>query len=80
MAAAAIHVTVVSAEEAYNGNAEFWCGDELMAMTILDDGQLRLRIEARADGAPWVVDTTRRTDGRNRQRPWSGSAEAPARA
>ena len=58
MAAAAIHVTVVSAEEAYNGNAEFWCGDELMAMTILDDGQLRLRIEARADGAPWVVDTT----------------------
>jgi hypothetical protein len=58
MAAAYIHVTVVSAEEAYNGNAELWCGDELMAMTILDEGQLRLRIEARADGSPWVVDTT----------------------
>jgi len=25
-----IHVSVVSPEEAYNGNAEFWCGGELM--------------------------------------------------
>jgi hypothetical protein len=58
MAAADVHVTVASAEEASNGNAEFWCGGELMAMPILDEGQLRLRIEARADGAPWVVDTT----------------------
>jgi hypothetical protein len=58
MAAADIHVAVVSPEDAYNGNAELWCGDELMAMTILDEGQLRLRIEARADGSPWVVDTT----------------------
>jgi hypothetical protein len=58
MAAAAVHVTVASAEDAHNGNAELWCGDELMAKTVLDDGQLRLRIEARADGSPWVVDTT----------------------
>jgi hypothetical protein len=58
MAAADVHVTVAGAEEASNGTAEFWCGGELMAMTILDEGQLRLRIEARADGAPWVVDTT----------------------
>ncbi len=52
-----IHVSVVSPEEAYNGNAEFWCGDELMGLTIVDDGQLKLRIEARADGSHWLVDT-----------------------
>jgi hypothetical protein len=55
---AAVHVSVVSPEEAYNGNAEFWCGNELMAVTVINEGQLQLSIEARADGSPWLVDTT----------------------
>jgi hypothetical protein len=52
-----VHVSVVSPEEAYNGNAELWCGDELLGLTILDDGQLKLRIETRTDGTPWLIDT-----------------------
>ena len=55
---AGIHVSVVSPEEAYNGNAEFWCGNELIAVTVINEGQLQLSIEPRADGAPWLVDTT----------------------
>jgi hypothetical protein len=55
---AAVHVSVVSPEEAYNGNAEFWCGNELMAVTVINEGQLQLSIEARADNSPWLVDTT----------------------
>jgi hypothetical protein len=55
---AGIHVSVVSPEEAYNGNAEFWCGNELMAVTVINEGQLQLSIEPRADGAPWLVETT----------------------
>jgi hypothetical protein len=51
-------VIVASAEEAYNGNAEFWCGDELMAVTVLNEGQLQLRIDPRSDGLPWMIDTT----------------------
>jgi hypothetical protein len=57
-ATAHVHVIVVSPEEAYNGNAEFWCGNELMAVTVLNEGQLQLSIEARAGGSPWLVDTT----------------------
>jgi hypothetical protein len=53
-----IHVSVVSAEEAYDGNAEFWCGGELMGVTVLSEGLLQLRIDSRADGQPWVIDTT----------------------
>jgi hypothetical protein len=53
-----VHVSVVSPEEAYNGNAEFWCGRELMAVTVIDDGRLQLSIGPRADGSPWLVDTT----------------------
>jgi hypothetical protein len=56
-ARAGVHVSVVSPEEAYNGNAEFWCGNELMAVTVLNEGQLQLSIEPRADGSPWLVDT-----------------------
>jgi hypothetical protein len=52
-----IRVIVVSAEEGDDGIAEFWCGAELMATTIIDDGQLQLRIESRPDGLPWVVNT-----------------------
>jgi hypothetical protein len=57
-ARAAVHVSVVSPEEAYNGNAEFWCGRELMAVTVINEGRLQLSIEPRADGSPWLVDTT----------------------
>jgi hypothetical protein len=29
-----------------------------MGTTVLHDGRLHLRIDARADGSPWLVDTT----------------------
>jgi hypothetical protein len=53
-----IRVMVASPEEAYDGIAEFWCGAELMGVTILSEGELQLRIDARRDGRPWLVDTT----------------------
>lgn len=53
-----IHVSVVSPEEASNGNAELWCGRELMAVTVVQDGQLQLRIDPRPDGLPWLLETT----------------------
>ena len=39
-----IHVHVVSAEEASLGVAEFWSGDRLIAFTLIEDGDLTLRI------------------------------------
>jgi hypothetical protein len=54
----AIEVIVTGPEEAYNDEAEFWCGHELMGVTVLHEGRLHLRIDARADGSPWLVDTT----------------------
>ena len=53
-----INVIVTGPEEAYNNQAEFWCGDELMAVTVLHQGRLHLRIDSRADGSPWLADTT----------------------
>jgi hypothetical protein len=53
-----IRVIVVSPEEAYDGTAEFWCGGELMGVTMLSQGGLQLRIDSRADGQPWLIDTT----------------------
>jgi hypothetical protein len=53
-----IRVIVVSAEEAYDNNAEFWCGAELMAVTVLHEGRLHLRVDPRADGQPWLIDIT----------------------
>jgi hypothetical protein len=41
-----IHVTVVSAEEAADGTAEFWSGGHMIGFTHLEDGDLMLRIEA----------------------------------
>jgi hypothetical protein len=38
--------------------AELWCGDELLAVTVLYDGRLHLRIAPRADGRPWLIDAT----------------------
>jgi hypothetical protein len=45
-----IHVSVVSAEEASVGVAEFWSGDRLIAFTLIEDGDLTLRIGPSADG------------------------------
>jgi hypothetical protein len=53
-----IRVIVVSPEEAYDGTAEFWCGGELMGVTMLSPDGLHLRIDSRADGQPWLIDTT----------------------
>jgi hypothetical protein len=35
---ARVHVNVVSPEEADNGNAALWCGNELMAVTVTQRG------------------------------------------
>ncbi|HEY1509048.1 MAG TPA: hypothetical protein VGF93_08625, partial [Solirubrobacteraceae bacterium] len=43
-------------EEAYDGIAEFWSANELMATTVLHDGRLHLRIDPRRDGMPWLAD------------------------
>jgi hypothetical protein len=51
-------VIVASPEEADNGIAEIWCGDELMVVTIPHEGQLHLRIDSSPDGLPWLIETT----------------------
>jgi hypothetical protein len=51
-----IKAIVTGPEEAYNNEAEFWCANELMAVTVLDEGRLHLRIDPRADGSPWLLD------------------------
>jgi hypothetical protein len=50
-----INVTVVSAEEASYGTAEFWAGGRLVGFTRLEDGDLMLQIEPGRDGAAVVV-------------------------
>jgi hypothetical protein len=52
-----ISVIVTSPEEAYDNEAEFWCANELMGVTVLHEGRLHLRIGPRADGSPWLADT-----------------------
>jgi hypothetical protein len=52
-----IKVIITGPEEAYNNEAEFWCGNELMAVTVLHEGRLHLRIDPRPDGSPWLADT-----------------------
>ena len=51
-----ISVIVTGPEEAYDNEAEFWCGRELMGVTVLHEGRLHLRIAPRADGLPWLAD------------------------
>ena len=51
-----IQVVVTGPEEAYDNEAEFWCANEMMGVTVLHDGRLHLRIDPRADGAPWLAD------------------------
>jgi hypothetical protein len=50
-----IHVTVTSAEAADFGVAELWAGNEFIGYTILEDSDLMLCIEPRADRAAIVV-------------------------
>jgi hypothetical protein len=40
-----IHVSVVSAEEASLGVAEFWSGNRMIGFTRIEEGDLTLRIE-----------------------------------
>ena len=51
-----ITVIVTGPEEAYDYEAELWCGNELMAVTVLHEGRLHLRIDPRSDGSPWLAD------------------------
>jgi hypothetical protein len=51
-----IHIIVTGPEEAYDYAAEFWCGNEQMAVTVLHDGRIHLRIDPRPDGSPWLAD------------------------
>lgn len=51
-----ITVIVTGPEEAYDNEAEFWRGNELMGVTVLHEGRLHLRIDARADRSPWLAD------------------------
>jgi hypothetical protein len=51
-----VQVIITGPEEAYDDGAEFWCANELMAVTVLHEGRLHLRIDPRADGAPWLAD------------------------
>jgi hypothetical protein len=50
-----IHVSIVSPEEAEYGTAEFWSGGRLIGFTLLEDGDLMLRIEPGQGGGPVVV-------------------------
>jgi hypothetical protein len=45
-----IHVSVVSAEEASLGVAEFWSGDRMIGFTLVEEGDLTLRIGPSPDG------------------------------
>jgi hypothetical protein len=45
-----IHVNVVSAEEASLGVAELWSGDRMVGFTLIEDGDLTLRIGPSPDG------------------------------
>ena len=51
-----IKVIVTGPEEAYDNEAEFWCANELMGVTVLHQGRLHLRIDPRSDGGPWLAD------------------------
>lgn len=51
-----VKVIVTGPEEAYDYEAEIWCANELMGVTVLHEGRLHLRIDPRADGRPWLAD------------------------
>jgi hypothetical protein len=52
-----IKVIVTGPEEAYDNEAEFWCANEQLGVTVVHEGRLHLRIDPRADGTPWLADT-----------------------
>jgi hypothetical protein len=52
-----INVVVTGPEEAYNNEAEFWCGGEMIGVTVVHEGRLHLRVDPRVDGLPWLADT-----------------------
>ncbi len=51
-----VRAIVVSPEEAADGNAELWCGPEQLAVTVLHEGRIHLRVDPRRDGEPWLID------------------------
>ena len=51
-----IKLIVTGPEEAYDNEAEFWCANEMMGVTVLHEGRLHLRIDPRPDGGPWLAD------------------------
>jgi hypothetical protein len=51
-----IHVIVTGPEEAYDNEAELWCANEQLGVTVLHAGRLHLRIDPRVDGTPWLAD------------------------
>lgn len=53
-----ISVIVTGPEEAYDNEAEFWCGREQIGVTVVHEGRLHLRIDPRRDGGPWLADVT----------------------
>jgi hypothetical protein len=53
-----VRVIVAGAEAASEPSAELWLGEELMAVTVLYDRRLHLRIVPRTDGEPWLIETT----------------------
>ena len=55
-----IKVIVTGPEEAYDYEAEFWCANEQIGVTVLHEGRLHLRIDPRADGSPWLADVASR--------------------
>jgi hypothetical protein len=52
-----VRVIVAGPEERADPCAELWVGDDRMAVTLLYDARLHLRIEPRSDGEPWLVET-----------------------
>jgi hypothetical protein len=53
-----MNAIVTGPEEAYDNEAEIWCANELMGVTILYEGRLHLRIDPRPGGGPWLADVT----------------------
>jgi hypothetical protein len=52
-----VEVVVASPEEADDGIAELWYGPDMVGFTIIQEGQLHLRIDPRRDGQPWLIAT-----------------------
>jgi hypothetical protein len=51
-----VQVIVTGPEEAYDDEAELWCANEMMGVTVLHECRLHLRIDPRDDGQPWLAD------------------------